>query len=768
MKLLIAPRQPFVGLALIAAVGIIVAELVPLAPTALISAAIILGICIVLALCWPNLTATYLIVAAGFFLLHKFATTCTAGQQLVDKLGERPRVVTAVGCVITEPKIASSGFATFLLKLKSIEFEGKNESTHAVWQIRWKGAPEFGDELKLFGNAEPIAPPRNPGEFDMRAYLARHDVRRMLFVRYPEDGKLIRHGGGNPIVRAAQKSRTWMQNALCRGLESSPEVQTFLSGIVLGLRRQAPEDIEEPFQQTGTLHLFAVAGLHVGIVATLLWMLATIARLSRKTAAAVIIPLLFFYAAVTGLHISSLRAATMASLMVGGLFFERKVFLANSLAAAAFFILCWNTNELFSTGFQLSFAVVGAIVLFADPFFRLFQRRAAPDPFLPQSLVRGPRRWMHSSYEWLCSGASVSLAAWIGSLPLILWYFHLVTPISLLANLVVVPIAFFVLAVALLSLLTTPLLPWVGLVFNNANWTLATLVIGIVHLFAQIPGGHFYVGEPHWGDRISVKMTVLDLGAGAAVHVQVNGHDWLIDCGSERSYERIVREYLHWAGVNRLTGLVLTHGDSQHIGGVTQLLSDFPRLRLIDNPAPDRSLIHRRLARLVSGLEGRGCKPAVLAAGDNFHLSDAIAHVLFPPRGFTGATADDQALVVRLSIPPSTSVLFMSDIGAETERALLSNGSDLQSHIVVKGQHHSGTSGSAPFLDAVRPRLIIATSRDFPEHERISEQWAEQLRVRGIKLFRQDETGAVELNFSNQEWSARAYLTGEVFRSVSP
>src|SRR5439155_7581862 len=116
--------------------------------------------------------------------------------------------------------------------------------------------------------------------------------------------------------------------ALFRDLGNAPEVQSFLSGIVLGLRHQTPEDIEEPFQQTGTLHLFAVAGLHVGIVATLLWMLATVARLSRKTAAAVIIPLLFFYAAATGLHVSSVRAATMASILVGGLFFERKVFLA--------------------------------------------------------------------------------------------------------------------------------------------------------------------------------------------------------------------------------------------------------------------------------------------------------------------------------------------------------------------------------------------------------------------------------------------------------
>jgi competence protein ComEC len=767
MKLLRAPRQPFVGLALMAAVGIIGAEFVPVGPTALISAAVVLGICILVAVWWPRLALTYLIVAAGFFLLHKFATTNSAGQQLAAQLGERPRVVTAVGCVISEPKIAPSGFATFLLKLKSIELEGKNESTHAVWQVRWKGAPQFGDELQLFGTAEPIAPPRNPGEFDMRAYLARHDIRRMLFVRYAEDGTLIGHGGGNPVLRAAQASRTWMQNALCRGLEDAPEAKSFISGIVLGIRHETPEDIEEPFQQTGTIHLFAVAGLHVGIVAALLWVLAAIARLPRKRAAAFIIPSLFFYAAVTGLHIPALRAAVMASILVGSYFFERRVFLPNSVAAAAFFILCWNTNELFSTGFQLSFAVVGVIVLFADPFFRHFQRTAAPDPFLPQSLVRGPRRWMHSSYEWLCGGASVSLAAWIGSLPLILWYFHLVTPISLLANLVVVPIAFFVLAVALLSLMTTPLLPWVALVFNNANWTLATLVIGIVHLFAQIPGGHFYVGEPDWGGR-SAKMTVLDLGAGAAVHVRVNGHDWLIDCGSERSYDRVVRQYLHWAGVNRLTGLVLTHGDSQHIGGVAQLLGDFPRVRVIDNPAPDRSLIHRRLSRIVSGLEGRGRKSAELAAGDNFDLSrDTIAHVLFPPRGFAGATADDQALVTRLSIAQGTSVLFMSDNGAETERALLSNGSDLQSDILVKGQHHSGLSGSAPFLDAVRPRLIIATSKEFPEHERISEQWAEQLRLRGIKLFRQDETGAVELNFSNREWSARAHLTGEVFRSVS-
>src|SRR6266516_4014902 len=598
MKLLSAPRQPFVGLALMAAMGIIAAEVFPLPSVAVTATAIILSLCILALICWPKLLATYGIVGAGFFLLHNFQTRNTEGQQLADQLGSRPRVVTAIGCVISEPKTAPSGFATFLLKLKSIELEGRKQSTHAVWQARWKSAPEFGDELKFFGTAEPIAPPRNPGEFDMRSYLARRDVRRMLFVRYPEDGTLIRHAGGNPILHAAQKSRKW--------------------------------------------------------------------------ATALIIPLLLFYATVTGLHVSSVRAAVMASILLGGFFFDRKVFVLNSLAAAAFFLLCWDTNELFSTGFQLSFAVVGAIILFADPLFGFLQRWGAPDPFLPRSLLRGPKRLMHAAFEWLFRGASVSLAAWIGSLPFILWYFYIVTPISLFANLVVVPIAFFILAIALLSLLATPLLPWLAIIFNNANWFLAQLVLLIVQLFAQVLGGHFYVEHPHWPKEAIAQITVLDVGAGAAVHLRARGANWLFDCGSEREYERVVREYLHAAGVNRLADLVLTHGDSLNIGGAVELSHDFPRVRLIDNPTPDRSTIHQRLQRLF---QERGIKWDHLAAGESFRLSpDVTAKVLYPPRVFSAAMADDQTYVIQLAVAPSTSIVFMSDSGLETERALLAYG----------------------------------------------------------------------------------------------
>ena len=255
---------------------------------------------------------------------------------------------------------------------------------------------------------------------------------------------------------------------------------------------------------------------------------------------------------------------------------------------------------------------------------------------------------------------------------------------------------------------------------------------------------------------------MLDLGAGAAVHIRASRADWLFDCGSGRDYERVLRSYLHAAGVNRINGLLLTHGDSLHIGGAENLLHDLVPAVLIDNPTSDRSTVHRRLREIFPT---RRLQLSSLKAGENFSVSsDVGGKVLFPPADFGASTADDQAFVVQLSVK-ATRILLMSDSGYATEKSLIESGIGLRSDVLIKGQHHSGNSGSDLLLDAVRPQLIIATSRDFPQQERISDDWAERVRARGIKLFRQDETGAVELEIRKNDWEARAYLTGETFRS---
>jgi beta-lactamase superfamily II metal-dependent hydrolase len=109
----------------------------------------------------------------------------------------------------------------------------------------------------------------------------------------------------------------------------------------------------------------------------------------------------------------------------------------------------------------------------------------------------------------------------------------------------------------------------------------------------------------------------------------------------------------------------------------------------------------------------------------------------------------------------------MSDSGEATERALLKQHAELRTDLLIKGQHHSGTSGSPDFLDAVQPRAIIATAREPDENQRIKEDWAGMVAQRGIKLLRQDKTGAVSVRFFDDYWEATPFLEGETFRSTS-
>lgn len=750
-------RQPFVGLVLAAIIGIVVADYFP---AITVSIFLIANAGALAALRWRFAPLVFAVVGATFFVLHSARITNTPADALAQLAGQQPRPANVTGIVTTEPKIEANGNATFLLKLCGAKIENQDIRTDATVFVRWRGRPNIGDELALFGTVQPIEVPRNPGEFDMRAYLARRDVKSLFIVRYPENGRILAPGSGFSVLRAAAHSREWMQRILSRDIENSPDVVGLICGTALGLRHQARDDIEEPFQQTGTLHLFAVAGLHVGIVARLLWTVAMVLRLPRKTATALIIPLLFFYAAITGLHTASVRAAVMSALLLGGIFFDRKVLALNSLAAAAFLILLFDSNQLFTSGFQLSFAVVGTIVLLADPMFVRSGRVAAPDPFLPRALLSRAQRFRIKAGRKLMRGASVSLAAWIGSLPLIYWYFYLITPVSLVANLVVVPIAYFVLALAMLSLIAAPISSGLSIIFNNANWLISHVVLGLVHFFALLPAGHLYL--PRFTEsHTPIMITVLDEGTGGAAHIRANGYDWLIDCGGERNYERTLKSLLHSRGVNRLQGILLTHGDAHHIGAALETIANFAPREIYDNPLEVRSSAQRRFRDAPGKRESRP-----LFRGDWLLLGrDVHAEILYPPPNIKIRSADDAPLIAQLIINEQIRVLFESDAGAEAEVALLGSGDDLKSDILIKGQHHSGDSGTREFLDGVKPKLIIATSRESPVAEQITEEWSSEIARRGIKLFRQDRTGAVEIQFRGEDWTAQSYLTGECFRS---
>jgi competence protein ComEC len=766
-------RQPFIGLTFSAALGICCADRWP-ANLALCGA--LLVALAIAALWWRAAPLALVFVAGAFYLLHTFNFHLNAGRRLADEFGDAPRGVTVAGIVFDEPEEkAATAFNErnerhrFRLRLESITFDEHSRSSDAKVLVRWIGrAPRYGDRVTLSGLAKRISPTRNPGQFDYTAYLHRTGIYLEIAPRYPDDERIVDSGHGSPVIVFAQKTRRWMQDKLTLDLRDSPEVAGIIQSIVLGLKGETPADVKELFQRTGTLHLFVVNGLHVGMFAAIVAFLIRPARLGYTRSVLAIIPLLAFYALVTGLNPGSVRATVMAAIILGARLVERNPVTFNSLAAAAFVLLLWDTNELFMPAFQFSFGVVFSILLLAGRIQRFAAKLGAPDPFLPRLLWTPLQNFSFICWRRVALLFGVSVAAWVGSLPFTATYFHLFSPSAVIANLFVVPMAFAILSQGILAILCGTFSHGLATLFNNSNWLVAHAVLWTVRFFAQLPGGHLYVELPRAHAAPLCEITVFDLGAGASVHVRSARRDWLFDTGSAFSFENVVRPYLRTRGVNSLDGLLVSHGNSGHVGGALVALDDFSPREIADSPVRDRSPSRRALhAQLAARHIGKG----IYQRGDWVLLLPAArARILYPPPGISVGSASDKALVLQLECGGSR-VLFTWDSGFFTERWLMENEPDLKSDILVKGQHPSDISGTLDFIDAVAPQVIVCSVPERVQSLRpvfanagITDEWARAVAARGIALFRQDQTGAVRIELQPDDFTVRAFLGDQSFR----
>ena len=754
------PRQPCVGLFLCAVAGIICAEFFAwdvrwtFAALAVFAAASLRS----RAMFWPA-------VFLAFFLLHDFAARENPGRQLANLLGSDACVVRCVGIVADEPKpIASGKVARFRFSalLEKISVGGTDRHSDAKALVIWAGEPpRYGDRVSFTGDLQDIPAARNPGEFDAASYFHRLGIFSEIHLRFPGDGAVLGHGNGNPILAFAHGARDWMQRKLTLDLADSPEVSSLAQSVVLGLKSETPEKTRELFQRTGTLHLFVVNGLHIGMFAFIAAFVLKPLGVRRRRLAFALIVLLVFYATVTGLSPGSIRATIMAAVVLGASFADRSPISMNSLFAAGLTMLVWDTNQLFMPGFQFSFGVVFTIILLAGRIHARLLPLTAPDSFLPRPLWSAWQIARVAVWRRVTALVAVTTSASLGSAPFTATYFHLLSPSALLANLLIVPLAFGILFEGVFAMLTGTVSNAICVLFNNVNWLLVHGVLTLVHGFAALPGGYLFVEMPK---RHAVcELTVFDLGAGGAIAIRSEGREWLVDCGKQFAYENTVRQFLHTRGVNRLDGLVLTHGDVAHIGAAMSVLDDFRPPEDVDSPLRDRSPArHEWQARLAAnGLQRRIC-----SAGDVFPLSENVsARVLYPPSKIDARVADDKTLVLQITAC-GTRVLLMSDSGFFTERWLLDHEREnLRSDILVKGQHAADISGTPDFLAAAQPRAVICSSTQFPPAEQVSEAWASDVAARGITLFRQDQTGAVQIQIRPGEWQARAFLGDQFFSS---
>lgn len=708
--------NPLMALALVAAAGIIAAEMTWLRREWAVPGAVLSCL-----MAWRSGRFWLLLpgCALAFAFIHevRLAETFQHPLRLVLQHADKPLTATVRGSLLPDFDTTADGRAHALCFTQQIEIQalGRVIDQTATLLVRLPHGVKLpgAGVFALHGRIYLPRGSSNPGAFDAQEYA----LRMGRVARFEADG-LHRVGDNNDglwcaFLEMAEHCRRWISAQLTRDLEGDPQTAAVIRAMALGVSAEADDEIEDAFRNSGTLHVFAVSGLHVALLGVIALALLRQLGLRRGISLWVMITLVFAYAFITGWRPSAARAAFMVAVFMGAPLADRESSLQNSLGAAALLLLGTDTHQLFMPGFQLSFVVLWLSVIGSVPLLQRMMPHTRLDPFLPPQLANWRQRVSGQFRRWLATTFSVSFAAWIGSLPFILGHFQSVTPVAVIANCVLVPLSFFCLGATCLSLCAAALhLTGVQIVLNNANWALAKAMIASAAWFAGLPGANFHF-QPRTDTAADARAVwrVLELPHGAAAnHLRVGDTHWLLDTGDETSFRRVLRPYLFANGVNRIAGAFLSHNDADHVGAVENVRRTFGAPLLFcstqEPGAQDSSLSTLRRLTPDALRRLRVDERVTLADDPAFKVE---ARVLYPTQEITSARGDDRAMVLMLHAGPWR-VLWLSDAGWRTEKWFVNSPADLRCDVLVRSQHEVDQTMTAEFLHRAAPRAILCGS----------------------------------------------------------
>lgn len=437
-----------------------------------------------------------ILVFAGLLLLGvsvgtlRLAAFQTIAPSDVSRLADGPRPVTIVGILASDPETRPGGRMTFFLESERAETRGgtanvTGEVSVTVGQQAAKTLRlDYGDKVRLTGLLVTPEAATNPGAFSWREYLARRAIYCELNVRRPGGAIVLGGGSPNPFLRL-----TWqVRKAAVRAVDGSlpPMGAAVLSGILIGRRSDLPPGLLADFVHTGTVHILASAGLHVGILAFWLERLFQKLTLPRKVQSVLLIACLLLYALVCGGRPAVVRAVLMAALYFGATLFEREPDGPTAVGAAALVILVLQPTALLEPGFQLSFLTIGTLAV-TMPVWNGFWR---------PKLSRICRPWLHQSVEWAVGGFGLSLLAQLGAMPVTALAYSEVSLVAWAANALVVPLLFVLIPLGFVGILLWTLSHALGaLLLTAAGWGIS-VITRLVTTLGELPGAYFAVSPP--------------------------------------------------------------------------------------------------------------------------------------------------------------------------------------------------------------------------------------------------------------------------------
>ncbi len=335
----------------------------------------------------------------------------------------------------------------------------------------------YGDRIQVEGRLHRPFRFSNDSRFSYENYLRQRGIWLILSVKKITPVTVLNSNQANFLQTVALKLRQRAQKILTEYL--SVNAAGIVNALILGERYDIAKEIKNLFVQTGTAHILAISGFNVGIAAFLIFLMLKIMRFSRRWQYILTMMVLIAYAFLTGGQPPVVRATIMAVVFLLGFLLEKESEPLNALALAAMVLLLGNPFNLFDVGFQLSFISVFFIIRFYSRVWAKIARTIHDNT--PKILI------------YILQSLIVSIIAYGGVAGLIAYYFNIVTPITILANVIIIPLTSLITVLGIGLLVIGMMFPYGAGFFAICLKASLSGLIGVAWLFSQVPGAYFYI-----------------------------------------------------------------------------------------------------------------------------------------------------------------------------------------------------------------------------------------------------------------------------------
>ena len=684
------------------------------------------------------------------------------------------------GCGTVEAVLPRSNGVAFIVKATISISDGDRKKEAKMVRVRLTEKrdlsllPEPGDSLCYEAAWYPVEPPTVPGAFDTRKWLEGQGLMAYGKLKHWKSWR-----GDWVPERSFHRFRNWIRHKLSRFLD--PAETGLLMGLLAGDRSGIPEALRSDFQRSGLVHVLAISGFHVVLLAGLLMTFLKATGLPHRIVRVVGILLLAIYVPVTGGSPAVTRAVIMFAVPQVGMLFQRPAGALNSLGMALIFILLPNPQVLWNPGFQLSAAATVGIILGSSH---------NPLRSLPEGLSKN-RLW-GKFQSFILEPTYTTICATLATAPFLIYHFKTLAPLAWLGNIIIVPLISWGMEAGLFALLspfdflTETFCSAASVMLRSASLltrllsdsSAASVTVGpyppfvlllMGFVFALLPstrrsrlGGIFFVlgilffscfyfvcnykdvAQPSW------KLIAIDIGQGDAILITTpSGRNFLIDSGpNDRrdSGKDIIVPFLRHMGILNLDALVVTHADADHFGGALGIVGSFPVKELWVSECARLEPKPAWIKTMAVALER---EIPLRDIGRGFTWSDNSMEIraLHPVSAGTCGETNEESITFRVKGLGHSAVLT-GDLTVAGERKILKSGMFLKSDVLKLGHHGSKTSSSRNFLTAVGPKLALVSSGRKNRFHHPHKQVVERLDSLGIPYLNTATRGTITVQFT--------------------